>query len=539
MSSRGNVMACLRVLLLPMRATREVNCARIVGKYLGQLQLSHHDFLTWIHLRIDEWRETGSANYDLQQLVCTILLNADDKLGSLLASKYFIVHGELQKNHFMSHDEARALLSTTFLMADLARIEHLSGAQISRLLTGRGYGLQFSRQSVNDVIGALGLGCMLSVEKLKTLYLSDSSNELAYFSDSDIGLAASTVESAAHRLGFNKSLKDALTTLAPAEELSRYSPYLQILHYQCSIAEYYDHAVTDMYEFSPRGIAALWLFGQYPDILSQAGNPFLNNAKSVEAIDSSWVRSKKLRDRPGAKALFEVLDGLNDMQFAPRRELAKILRLWLHRIMRLTAPYSVNIPENFTQTEIANLLQGIAKGNSKTFGVLEQRIIDVLAAVEHPQSDGWRSRGLGDSVNTTNVSKRKVGDCDFQHADSRLIVAYEAHGGELTDVYVHEHLRTISKSLKSRNQELEGIADLADWTIEVVFVAHRLAVSSLFETTLIEGIRINLEFITFKDFISSAHPDIAEWEKNFLTPIRETRTPNEVRLTLLKLSECA
>lgn len=539
MSARGNVMTCLRILLLPMRVAHEADCARVTGRYLRNLKISHCDFAIWIHLQIDEWRETGTATRELKELVAGILSAADNKLGPVFASKYFALHNELQKNHFMSHDEARALLSTTFLMGDLARIEHLSSAQISRLLTGRGYGIQFSRQSVNDVISTLGLGCTLSVKKLKSLYLTDSLNEAAYFADSDTELAASAVENSAHRLGFTKPLKDSLITLAPSEEFSRYSPYLQILHYQCSIAEYYDHAVTDMYEFAPRGTAALWLFEQYPKILLQAGNPFLNNAKSVEAIDNSWVRSKKPRDRPGAKALFDILDGLDDMQFAPRRELAKILRLWLHRIMRLSISDSVEIPQQLAMIEIENLLHNVAKGNSGTFGILEQRIVDLLAAVEHPQSDGWRSRGLGDSVNTTNVSKRKLGDCDFQHADSRLIVAYESHGGELTDVYVLEHLRTISKSLKERNKELEGIADLNDWNIEVVFVAHRLAISSTFETSIIEGVRVNLEFTTFKDFVASAHPYIADWEKNFLSPIREARTPNEVRSTLLRLSNSA
>lgn len=535
MTARGNVMACLRVLLLPMRATRELVCARALGKHLRALGIPHSDFSAWIHLETDEWRETGNASVKLRGVISTVLGVTDPVLGIALARKYFLVHSKLQANHFLSHDEARAFLSNSFLIADLTRLEFLSAAQISRLLTGRGYGIQFSRQSVSEIVSAFGLTCALSIDKVKALYSSDASNELGYFADADASLSASVVEEAAQRLGFATPLKDALIVLAPDKAFARYAPYLQILHYQCSIAEFYDHAVSDMYEFSPRGSAALWLFKQYPKVLLKAGNPFLNNAKSVETLDTAWVRSKKPVGRPGAKALFQVLDGLDQMQFAPRRELAKVLRLWLHRIMRLSMPHTVTVPVSLTPAEVEKLLQGVARANTGTYGVLEQRVVDALSSLQCPIDDGWRSRGLGDSVNTTNVSKRKIGDCDYQHSDGRRIIAYESHGGELTDVYVNEHLRTVAKSLKIRAQELEGIADLDEWKIKVVFVAHRLAVSH-FAARCIEGVQVSLEFITFIEFIDSMNPALADWDQHLLIPMREGRTPNEVRSTLRALS---
>ncbi len=534
MSARGNVMACLRVLLLPMRAVREIECARVLGKVLHGLGLKHADFVAWTHFQTDEWQETGVASAGLKHVVGSVLTIADPQIGAAFALKYFKVHAELQANHFMSHAEARAFLSTAFLMADLTRLEALSGAQISRLLTGRGFGAQFSRQSVNEVVNALGLSCALTVNMVEALYASDAANELAFFVDADAELAANVVERAAQRLGFSSPLKIPLAVLAPQDDFARHTPYLQILHYQCSIAEFYDHAVTDIYEFAPRGVAALWLFEQYPPALLGAGNPFLNNAKSVETLDASWVRSKKPRDRPGAKALFRVLDGLDDMQFAPRRELAKVLRLWIHRIMRLSVPHTVNVPVSLTGASVNNLLSEVSRSNTGTFGVLEQRVVDTLSVPNHVLSEGWRSRGLGDSVNTTNISKRKVGDCDFQHSESRRIVAYESHGGELTDVYVNEHLRTVGKSLKIRVEELESIADLGEWSIKVIFVAHRLAVSH-FPSRVIQGVQVDLEFVSFDQFIAQADLARADWNLHLLLPMRAGRTPNEVRSTLRKL----
>jgi hypothetical protein len=270
-------------------------------------------------------------------------------------------------------------------------------------------------------------------------------------------------------------------------------------------------------------------------VLSTAGNPYLNNAKSVGEVDESWVRSKKPNERGGAKALHEILAGLEKLRFAARREVAKILRMWLHHIMRLTQPSSIVLPDSLSGSQISSLLTGVARGNTGTFGILEQRIIDAVSAARHMSTDGWRGRGLGDSVNTTNVSKKKVGDVDFQHALTRRIVAYEAHGGELTDIYVDEHLRTLKKVLALRGEELAGIADLSEWEISAIFVAHQIAVTQR-DAFEIDGLRVTLAFQTFAEFFETS-PDLnPDYNAYVLRPLKERRTPNEARDALLRFT---
>ena len=62
-----------------------------------------------------------------------------------------------------------------------------------------------------------------------------------------------------------------------------------------------------------------------------------------------------------------------------------------------------------------------------------------------PGGRGWRSHGIGDSVNASNVSRRKIGDAEFQHATEKTVVAYESHAGRLTDVYVDGHVETLRR----------------------------------------------------------------------------------------------
>ncbi|MED5615617.1 hypothetical protein [Janthinobacterium sp. P210005] len=536
MPNPAYVISCLRMLLLPMRVEKELQCSVAFEATLVGMGIIEADFRAWVELQTGTWRDSGAPSAEFCIATQAVLRAADSEHGLVLADKYFIIHRQLISEHFMSHEEARAFLTNAFLMADLAQLERLSGAQISRLLSQGHEQLKFSRQSVGYLLESLGRTCSLSVEQVKLLYQSDTESEISVFADSDMNASAEIVAGSATLLGFPYDIKEALGTLCPADDLAYFPPYLQILHYQCTIAEFYDHAATDMYEFSPRGNAALWLFAQYPDALSTAGNPYLNNLKSVGNLDDSWVRSKKLKARPGAKSLLDILKGLESLRFAARRELAKILRLWLHRIMRLSAPLFVPLPDALTPVQVSSLLRRITLGNTATFGVLEQRVVDAISSSMHLPADGWRSRGLGDSVNTTNVSRRKLGDCDFQDAANRKIIAYESHGGELTDVYVDEHLRTLSKVISLRSDELQGVAELAEWNLTVVFSAHRISLRER-PPIKIGGVMVTLKFETFTDFIEVVDPVQPDWDMYLLTPLKQSRTPNETREIFREMAE--
>ncbi|MDW9240756.1 hypothetical protein C7S16_3740 [Burkholderia thailandensis] len=506
----GTIRQPLRMLLLPSRPGTESASARALKRALTGLHIAPADFLRWVELQLQNWRLSGNAPTDLRRVVQSVILaSVADATGTVaeqgarLADGYFALHGKLMDEHLMNHEEAVAFLSHSFLIAHLAAFERLSAAQIANVLSQRDRRAKFSRQCVDAALQAMRVASDLSKEQVISLYRRDASQELATLADADLLTAAESVADAGSKLGFPGNLLEALKTLAPECDLggirSAFTPYLQMLHYQCSLAEFVDHAVTDVYEFSPRGEKGEWLHRQYPHTIAGAANPFLNNAKSVEVLDVGWVRAKKTRERPGAMALLMILEGMQAMGFSARRELAWWIRLWLHRIIRIAGMVPVEIPERLTHEQIARLMQEIANGNTRTFGILEQRAIDAVATTIHA---GWRARGVGDPVNATNISTAKLGDCDFLDVATTSVHAYESHGGALSPVYVEQHLATLRKSILRRIDELTAVADVDAWEATIHFVAHEI-IGELPAATEVHGLNIRITAMTFADFLSN------------------------------------
>jgi hypothetical protein len=532
----GELRRALRMFLLPMRVRSEGTCGRALVGELRKRGVALQDFVSWVSLQLGDWRDSGDPSLPLIDVVSAVLTVADKHYGELVAAEYFSVHQKLRVQHLMGHDEAIAFLSHAFLMCELSDRDNLSAAQISRLLERRDARVSFSRQSVATALQTLSTKPGLTERDVTRLFMKDAQLELPALADADLSTSAEVVGEAALTLGFRGDPKAWLSTLGTESGWATHAPYLQMLHYQSTIAEFFDHAMTDLYEFSPRGNAAVWLFSQYPTQLATAGNPFLNNAKSVERIDEQWVRSKKQNERAGASALFNILSAMEAMGFAARRELARWVRLWLHRVMRIAALVPSALPAVWSHVEVDKLLKSIAGRNSETFGVLEQRIVDAIASILHPSDSKWRGRGLGDSVNTTNLSRRKLGDCDFQNTDSREIAAYESHGGELTRVYLDEHLRTLSKCVLNRVEEIQGVAEVKEWSASVTFVAHRLNVKLPIRVEL-HGLHVEIHGITYEALIKKVRSSDATnaINEHVLTRLHDRRTPEEVRVRSLKI----
>ncbi|BET10750.1 hypothetical protein [Pandoraea sputorum] len=441
----------------------------------------------------------------------------------------------------MNHDEAVAFLSHAFLIGHLAFAERLSAAQIANVLSQRDKRAKFSRQSVAATLQSMRIPSEVDAAQITSLFRRDSSQELATLADADLRTAAERVADAGAKLGFPSDLAASLITLTPTVGptgiiRSLFTPYLQMLHYQCSLAEFFDHAVTDVYEFKPRGIASEWLHKQYPHAIAGAANAFLNNAKAVEVLDIGWVRSKASTERPGAMALLAILEGMQAMGFSARRELAWWIRLWLHRILRTARTVPMAIPTSLRADQIERLVQAVSEKNTGTFGIVEQRVVDAIASTIHV---GWRPKGVGDPVNATNVSTAKFGDCDFLNARETTVEAYESHAGVLTSIYIDEHIASLRKSILKRIDELTTTADVERWSVAINFIAHGIS-GDIPEEVHVEGIRIRIRAITFAEFLRrhaiAASPQIANAvAKHVLVPFKENRTPNEVRQKLLTI----
>lgn len=543
----GTIRQPLRMLLLPSRPGTEAVCAQALKRELANLHVEREDFLRWVEFQLQNWRSTGEPTSDLRRVVRAVILatcmntsEVEMLRGQRLASGYFRIYSRLVKEHLMNHEEAVAFLSHSFLIGHLAATERLSAAQIANVLSQRDSRARFSRQSVDAALRAMSIASDLSKDQVISLYRRDASQELAIFADADLLTAAERVADAGVKLGFPGELLPALKILAPVSSSSGmrspFTPYLQMLHYQCSVAEFVDHAVTDIYEFSPRGEKGEWLHQQYPNTIAGAANPFLNNAKSVEVLDIGWVRAKKPKERPGAMALLGLLEGMQAMGFSARRELAWWIRIWLHRIIRTSGMIPVVIPERLNDTQMANLIGAVSLGNTRTFGVLEQRLVDAVASVIH---GGWRPRGLGDAVNATNISSAKFGDCDFLDMATTTVHAYESHGGRLTSVYVEQHIATLRKSILRRIDELSAVADLEAWNVTLNFVAHGIA-GHIPDEVDVHGINVRIRATTFREFFDRYAVEDAQrlghaMEQYILVPLRERRTPNEIRRAFLNI----
>src|SRR5690606_17827723 len=101
------------------------------------------------------------------------------------------------------------------------------------------------------------------------------------------------------------------------------------------------------------------------------------------------------------------------------------------------------IPNDYNIDTISQIVSKIASGPTSTYGILEQRLLDVLTSIKHSEQN-WRPRGLRDSVNTNNTSKKKLGDVDYQDSSAYKITAYEAHGGKLNKIYLEGHIKTFA-----------------------------------------------------------------------------------------------
>lgn len=526
----------VRSLLLPIDPSCEVDAVAAAQAALTAARIEPVDQAVFVRLGLEEWREGQPLDEQLHGMIKATLRAGDERWGERLARSYVTLHDDvLRGKHLLAFDEARTALSHARLICQLASSELMSAAQIARVLAARDSRVELGWRAVRDVLGHLGLQRTLEVARVQALFEADAVEEQQAFADAGFLDAAALVGQAGLELGFPDDLETLLVELFDPDRTEQWhGPYLQILHYVCGIAEFYDHALTYVYEFAPRGAGALWVFGQYPNDL-RAGNPVLNNAKAVDRIDEGWARSKEGRLLGPATALAEIIVGLEQMGFAARQELAAWIRRWALRIIRLTRPMAITIPEESSAAQVQSVMRAI-RAPTRTMGILEQRFVDAVALSRHAESDGWRAHGLGDSVNASNVSRCKIGDCEFANASLPRVEAYEAHGGDLSEIYLEGHIQTLRRVVPLRRAEWERVASLGSWEIRVVFVAHSFSCEP--RELDIAGARVSIGFETFDELVASVEDAdvlVPLFTEHVNQQLSEARTPERVRERYLEI----
>ncbi len=326
---------------------------------------------------------------------------------------------------------------------------------------------------------------------------ADATGAAAEFGDADVVTLVGILSEQARAYGLSAEFQRSVGCLFEPSVGSPFIPYLQALLYIATICDGFDHPPEYLYVFNPRGQVANRIFSTFPPELAAGGNPILNNFKAVDRLTYDWAESRE-DTREQAVALVGVVLGLGSLSFAARRQFSQTIRRAILRFIEVKSPAPVVLPTLPDLNRIERFVGAVAAEPTGTRGVIEQRLTDFLAAL-HYRGGVWRARGLGDPVNATNSSSRKLGDCDFQNVGERICRAVESHAGRLTDVYVAEHLRTLRLNLSARLEEWEAIADLAEWKLEVTFLVHEDARSGQAPGLALD-VPCELTVITFKEF---------------------------------------
>ena len=521
----------LRSLLLPINLKQEPECIKTISQSLEEIV--GHDFeeqSSWLNHAISDWDDNGKPENQFKALIIKILKIGNPEYSDVISEKYFEAQEELIQNQLMKPVSARSFLSHLLLMVRLADEEKMSCAQIAKILGVMNPSAGFDRRPVSAIMGKLGLAPSMTIEKITDLLASDRVALIGLFGDASFDECVVKVENIAFKLGFKGEIANYLSILFDQHQVEKYSPYIQILHNQCSIIEYYDHHIKDLYEFSPRGVATTKLLESYPSSMAKGANPFLNNAKSVQQVTFAWAASKKNKEFAGASSLFYILDAMDEMGFAARQEFALWLRCFIHRFMLYAEPLDTPIISPITSTQLQAFLAKVAEKNTATRGIIEQRFVDAVATVFHPETEGWVSRGIGDAVNASNLSKKKLGDCDFQHINESKAIAYEAHGGVLTQQYLGEHLKTLEKLAKPRIDEWGTYSNSSNWKVEIIFVAHSVTAVKP-DPIEINGVIFTIGFVTYAQLITMVDKDhlASVFDSLVIAPLAEKRTPSFVR----------
>jgi len=206
------------------------------------------------------------------------------------------------------------------------------------------------------------------------------------FADAALEDAIVIVAQYASELGMQAELAGLLATFFSDEDaMPLHEPYLQILHFQMIIAEFFDHPLTNAYEFSPRGKIAELVFAKYQ---AERANPFLNNLKGVERLDTAWALQRKTPQRAMAISLVSILEAASELPYNPRRRLAKFIRLFLLKVLQLRERPS-QIHTSVSDAVLAQwTIDWVSSSPTHTLGIVEQRLLDWVCAVRHPKKDG-------------------------------------------------------------------------------------------------------------------------------------------------------
>lgn len=500
-----SLLLALRSLQLPVVPESEPDVLDSLLERAEQKTLAPNDFAILIETEAEAWAKTGDAGKNLRDAVDGALKYVPPILAPLKANTYFNLHKRLKAGTSdaagLTHKVAVRLLSRASLIGHLLQEEKFSCSQIARLLKATEHSLDVPYNAV--VVVARGLELLPQLDQyyaVDHLQSEDAKLALTLYPDSDVKESSIIASEAIEKWMPDSNVRLQLELLSggSGDETEPTWPYLQILHWCLTPIEFYDHPASYLYEFAPRGRVADGIFLRYP---AATGNPVLNNAKAVETLNATWARNRGSDD---AHALVALLDSLESLPFVPRRQVARVLRAWLFRIIELKSITITPIDQVEDKDFVLKFVSHVCRWQTNTQGVIEQRVVDYLSFLAF-QGEGWRVRGIKDGVNASNLSRKKLGDLEFTNVDNRAAIAIEAHGGHLSYTYVANHLRSLSRSIEQRLEDSWlDLDDAEAWSIRILFVAHSREESNLPVYETLHGVEVEYDYIDYSQLLSMA-----------------------------------
>jgi hypothetical protein len=512
----------VRYLLLPLSEEKENEIIIEIIELYGT-RYEKNEIPLILRGEISDWQNGKKCTSDLKTIISSALGKIDTKYSDLLSTHFFNLFDKIDTRIALEFNQKLVLFSYIPLIINLLDEYRMSCAKIASIINQFDNRLEYiTWREIQIISSEFNIKPSLVRAAVEHITEIDKIYQNHIFADADISEASQIVGEKAKELGFQGNLEQFLLTLSN----ETFFPYIQILHYQSVISEFYDHRVSVVYEFSPRGDIPNWIFNLYEGVAT--GNPFLNNAKAVDTLDKNWANSRK-SNVDQAFALVDILNNIDLMNFNSSNELSGWLRRWIFRLIELNNDVFTILEQVTSIDEVNRIIESIIVSETNTYGIIEQRIIDYMA-VQINNSNDWRSRGIADSVHANNYSKRKLGDCDFQNSQKLIINAYEAHAGVLSKNYIESHLKTLPRLVDRRAEELNSIADLEKWELEVEFIAHTLKEVTKIETQ-INGLNIKIIFSEYNDFYK--RNKIVNSVENFnsivIDVLNQKNTPNYVR----------
>lgn len=513
-SYQDELRLVLRSLQLPLSRDGEEAALEGLIEYSELVGLSPDDLAIIIQEQLNDWGSSDEIGEHLGGAIKISLEFAPSILSRVDINSYFAMYQKLRSgtkdSPALPHSVARRLLSRGSLIAHLLEEELFSCSQVSRLLHATEESLDVSYGAVAVLARGLGILPGLNPHSAgEVLWDTDARLALLLFPDTSLPetneIASNEVDVWLPESEFENFL-DRLSRRSETEGGPTW-PYLQMLHWCLTPLEFYDHPASYLYEFSPRGKVALSLFDKYPAV---TGNPVLNNAKAVERLNSTWARNRGSDD---AHALVEILELLETLPFIPRMQIARVLRAWLIRVVEIQAEEPTTLAYINSNHEFVRVSEFVSRRETNTQGVIEQRIVDCWSVLAF-QKNGWRSRGLGDGVNASNLSRKKLGDIEYANVDERTAIAIEAHGGYLSYTYVADHQRSLARIIEQRlTDSWLALDDPEAWTVRVIFVAHGWEQQKLPTREKLHGVNVLYDYIFYGDLRRKAVENSTESER--------------------------